>query len=131
MRRRSPVTVTADATVQEACRQMRSHRVGAVLVLDQFGALEGIFTGRDAVRLLAEGRGPGHAKLHDIMTRNPVTVTSQTTAIEALRLMQDGGFRHLPIVEHGRLLDVVSHGDFPGREHARLDEETCYWEQMR
>lgn len=132
MRRRLPVTLPPAATVQEACRQMRAHRVGAVLVLNQGGELEGIFTGRDAVRLLAEGRDPRHTtKLHDVMTRNPTTVASSAGAIDALRLMQDGGFRHLPIVDNGRLVGVVSHGDFPGREHARLDEETGYWEHMR
>jgi CBS domain-containing protein len=51
-------------------------------------------------------------------------------AIEALRLMSDGGFRHVPIVAGGKVVGVVSHGDFRGLERARLDEETGLWARI-
>ena len=53
-----------------------------------------------------------------------------STAIEALRLMRDGGYRHLPVVEGERIVGVVSRGDFRGLERDRLDEETGIWERI-
>ncbi len=128
--RRKPVTLHAAASVQEACRLMQQHRIGAILVVDAQQRLEGIFTGRDAVRLLAEGRNPAHTHLQAVMTQHPACMAPAHVAMDALRLMHDGGFRHVPVVEDGRVLGLVSHGDFRAHEHARLDEETGIWERL-
>jgi CBS domain-containing protein len=128
--RHKPVTLPAAATVQEACGLMREHRIGAILVTDEQGLLVGIFTGRDAVQLLADGRNPAHTHLHMVMTHNPEHMPPTHTAIEALRLMHDGGFRHVPVVDNGRIVGIVSHGDFRAMEHTRLDEETGIWERI-
>jgi CBS domain-containing protein len=121
---KKPVTLPASAAVQEACQQMRDGRVGAVLVTDKRHHLVGIFTGRDAIaRVLAEGRDVAKTRLADVMTAAPSTLGPDMTAIDALRLMQDGGFRHVPIVDQGRIVSVVSRGDFRGLEQERLDEE--------
>jgi CBS domain-containing protein len=64
------------------------------------------------------------------MTPEPDTIRSDTIAIEALRLMQDGGYRHLPVVDDGQVLGVVSRRDFYGAEKARLDDETAMWERI-
>lgn len=130
--RRPPLMLPADATVQQAGEIMRDRRIGAILVTTPEGTLCGIFTGRDAVcRLLAEGRDPTKTTLGEVMTRDPATISPSAHAIDALRLMQDGGFRHVPLVENGRLVGIASHGDFRGLEHARLDDETGFWEMMR
>jgi CBS domain-containing protein len=127
-----PVTLSPTATVKDACKCMRDQRTGSVLVTDSGGRLLGIFTGRDAVgRVLAGDIDPTKALLSDAMTKNPTTMTPDKTAIEALRLMWDGGFRHIPVVKDGKLLGVVSRGDFKGVEHQRLDEERDLWEHMR
>ncbi|MBN8888899.1 MAG: signal transduction protein [Acetobacteraceae bacterium SCN 69-10] len=128
--RRKPVTLPAAATVQQACRHMRDQRIGAVLVVDPQLRLLGIFTGRDAVRLLADGHNPAHTHLAQVMTRNPEHMPPTHTAIQALRLMHDGGFRHVPVCENGRVLGIVSSGDFRAQEHARLDDETGIWERI-
>ena len=128
--RRQPVTLPATATVQQACQEMHTHRIGAVMVTDAHGALEGIFTGRDVVRLLAEGKSPAHTHLAAVMTRNPAHMPPTHTAIEALRLMHDGGFRHIPVVAQGKVLGLVSTADFRALEHDRLDEETGVWEKL-
>jgi CBS domain-containing protein len=52
------------------------------------------------------------------------------TAIDALRMMRDGGYRHLPVVEGPKIVGIVSHGDFRGLEQARMDEETGLWERV-
>jgi CBS domain-containing protein len=127
---RQPVTLPSSATVQRACQEMHTQRIGAVLVVDDAQQLRGIFTGRDAVRLLAEGRNPAHTHLDTVMTRDPAHLPPGHNAIDALRLMQDGGFRHVPVVSKGCVVGLVSHGDFRAFEQARLDEETGIWERI-
>jgi CBS domain-containing protein len=130
VRHGSPVVLPPDTSVQAACRAMRERRVGAVLVVDG-GRLVGIFTGRDAVaRVLAEGRDAATTTLGEVMTGKPVVVEARCTAMDALRLMEDCGHRHLPVLEAERLLGCISRGDFRGLEHARLDEETGLWERI-
>lgn len=131
IRRQHPVTLKRTASVRDACRQMTEHKVGAILVTDSKGRLLGIFTGRDCLRLTALARDPVETLLKDAMTPKPITLAPGGTAIEALRLMHDGGFRHIPVVEpDGRVVGIVSRGDFRGLEHDRLDEETGYWERI-
>lgn len=131
VRDQKPLTMLPTASVQEACSRMRERRVGAVLVVDADRRLVGIFTGRDAVaKVGAEGGDPSKKTLATVMTRRPTTCGPSCTAIEALRLMQDCRIRHLPIVEDGRLLGIVSRGDFRGVERDRLDEETGFWERI-
>jgi len=131
VRNQKPLTLLPSASVQDACKRMHARKVGAVLVTDAEGKLVGIFTGRDCVRLLAKGRDSTKTPLQDVMTPKPVTMEPGRTAIEALRLMRDGGFRHVPVVDtDGKVIGVASHGDFRGLEHDRMDEETGYWERI-
>ena len=98
-----------NATVREACQRMRDRRVGAVLVTDGDRRLAGIFTARDAVhRVLAEGRNAAHTALAEVMTPDPDTIPAGKMAIEALRLMEDGRYRHLPIVDEGKVVRTNS-----------------------
>ena len=116
-----PLVLRETSTVQSACAAMRDARAGSVVVTDAAGKLSGIFTGRDAVaRVLAE-----------VMTPRPMTLTADQSAIDALRLMWDGGFRHVPLVRDGRILGVVSRGDFKGLEFGRHEDERDLWEHMR
>jgi len=127
----NPVMLPPTATVTQACQCMRDRRVGAVLITEGDRRLVGIFTGRDAVcRVLAEGKSVAKTTLAEVMTPDPDTIPPRRTAIEALRLMQDGGYRHLPVVDKGKVVGVVSRGDFRGLEQARLDEETGLWERI-
>lgn len=131
IRNQTPVMLPQTATVREACQAMHRHRIGAVLVTDAGGVLQGIFTGRDAVRFLGHHDGsPGEVALVEVMTKEPETMKPRQTAIEALRLMRDGGFRHVPVVQAGAVVGIVSRGDFRGLEHDRLDEETGLWERI-
>ena len=125
------LVLAAHETVQQACNCMWEGRAGSVLVIDDQQRLSGIFTGRDAVRALAEGKDAAVTTLEQAMTTNPTTVAPESRAIDALRAMNDGGFRHLPVVESGRICGIVSRGDFKGMEIDRLDEETQLWECIR
>ena len=118
-----PLLIAEDQTVQHACRSMWRRKCGCTLVIDKAKHLSGIFTGRDAVRVLATAEDAAATRLKEAMTSSPVTLTPGSSAIDALRAMDDGGFRHLPVIDNGRILGVVSRGDFTGIEIDRLDEE--------
>jgi CBS domain-containing protein len=123
---RSPVTLPATATAEDACHEMRAHGTGAVLIIAEQDQLVGIFTDSDAItRVLAEGRNPAQTPLADVMTAQPVTLPLNVTVIDALRKMQEYGFRHLPIVAEGRLVGVVSRRDIMGLEQARVEPEAA------
>lgn len=131
VRNQNPLTLPPFATVRYACECMLDRKVGAVLVTDQDQHLLGIFTGRDAIgRVIAAGRDPEKTRLSDVMTPNPRTMPPDRSAIDALRLMFDIGCRHIPIVEHDKIVGVVSRMDFRGIEVDRLDEETGLWERV-
>ena len=116
LRRGGVVTLPGRATVREASRLMAEHGIGAVLVMAE-DRLDGIFTERDALnRVLAQDRDPDQTPLSEVMTREMVTVEPKTAAIDALRLMNEIGFRHLPIVEDGRVTGIISLRDFIGAE---------------
>ncbi len=109
-----PVTAPADMTVAAASRLMKTRRIGAILVLDK-GRLAGIFTERDALfRVIAEGRSPDTTRLSEVMTVNPRTIAPDRPFGHALHLMYEGEFRHVPVVEDGRPLGMVSARDALG-----------------
>ena len=128
----NPLVMPETTTVKAACHEMHHRRAGSVLVADDRGRLVGIFTGRDAVwSVLAKGRSASKTVLSDVMTRNPVTMTPNKSPLDALRLMWDGGFRHVPLVDGERIVGCVSRGDFKGHELDAHDGERELWEHMR
>lgn len=131
IRDQRPLAMLPEATIAEACAAMHGRRVGAVLVTDRSGRLQGIFTGRDAVRCLAQGCDARHTRLCEAMTADPVTLAPEQSAIEALRLLDNCGFRHLPVCRDGKVVGIVSRYDFRAMEHARLDEESGFFEVLR
>lgn len=109
-----PVTASADITVTAAAQLMRLHRIGAILVVDG-DRLAGIFTERDALfRVVAEGRDPAVTRVAEVMTDNPRTIGPDRPFGHALHLMYEGEFRHVPVVENGRPLGMVSARDALG-----------------
>lgn len=124
------LTFPPGATVQEACQAMHTRRVGAVIIIDDNRGLLGILTGRDAVRCMGERADPASTRLSDVMTHEPHTLPPTAKAIEALRLMRDAGFRHVPVVQEGVVTGIVSREDFRGLEHDRLEEEIGLWERI-
>ena len=128
---KTPLFLPETATVRDACTRMKRRKTGSVLVVDGQDRLVGIFTGRDAVRrVLAEGLSD-KTPLKEVMTPHPTTLSPEKTALDALRLMWDGGFRHLPLLDKDRVVGVISRGDFASDEQLQLDEERQLWEHMR
>jgi len=127
----SPITMNEKTSVTDACEQMRARRAGSVLVTGDAGRLVGIFTGRDAVcRVVAQRRAPSSTCLGEVMTRNPKTMVPDQTAYEVLRMMAEGGFRHLPLVKNGGIVGLASRGDFRGLDLNPDDEECDLWEHL-
>lgn len=125
-----PVTAPATLTVGEAARLMRERRVGAIMVVQE-GSLAGIFTERDAlIRVLAEGRDVQTTRLADVMTRNPKTIHPDRSFAEALQMMYGGSFRHVPVVEDGRPVGMVSARDALGPELEAFVYELLRQEQI-
>ena len=106
-----PATAEKTATVLQAAILMKEKGKGALLVCDGT-KLTGIFTERDALfRVIAAGRDASATTLADVMTPQPMTMHADEPFIKALRLMHKRGFRHLPVVENGRPIGVVSARD--------------------
>ena len=114
--RKDIVCLPGSATVREASRLMADQRVGAVLIVEG-STLQGIFTERDALnRVLAAERDPDTTQLFEVMTEQLVTLGPSAAAVDALRLMNEIGFRHLPVVEDDHIYGIISLRDFIGAE---------------
>ncbi|MBI3043782.1 MAG: CBS domain-containing protein [Betaproteobacteria bacterium] len=110
------VTAHEAMTVGDAARLMKQKTVGAVMVVEE-GKLVGVFTERDALfRVLAEGRDTRATRLSEVMTRNPTTIHPDRPFPEALHIMFEGGFRHVPVVEDERPVGMISARDALGPE---------------
>lgn len=97
-----------DVTVSAAASFMAAESIGAVMVVDQ-GELIGIFTERDALyRVIAKGLDPHATPLREVMTPEPFTIAPHKTYGHALVLMQENGFRHVPVIEDGKPIGIVS-----------------------
>lgn len=109
---REVVTVHPDVSVIEAVRTMRDHNIGAVVVSPGEGAIAGIMSERDVVRRLAtEGATCLDHKVAEIMTTRVTSCAPEDTADHLMQVMTEGRFRHLPVVEDGRMVGVISIGD--------------------
>jgi len=110
------ITAPQSMPVGEAARLMKSHNVGAILVVEG-DQLVGVFTERDALfRVVAEGRDSNTTQLGAVMTRNPRTIEADSLFTLALQIMYEGGFRNVPVVENGRPVGLVSARDALGPE---------------
>jgi CBS domain-containing protein len=104
-----PPHVPPKASVLDAVLLMAAQRVGAVVVVEDH-KLRGVFTERDLMyRVVARGKDPATTPIGEVMTRNPQTVTEETSVHEAMALMRMNHFRHLPVVaESGEVLGMVA-----------------------
>jgi CBS domain-containing protein len=101
------LTVEPALPITEVAKRMVAKDVGAVLVFDE-GALCGILTERDVLRAVADGIDEASTLVRDRMTANPETLDADDTTEHAAVLMIHGGFRHLPVMEQGEVVGVLS-----------------------
>ena len=108
MEKKKFLTASPETTVSNAAKLMAARNVGAVLVVADEHLL-GIFTERDAVfRVIAKGRDAVTTQLTEVMTAAPKTLDPNKSYGHALLLMQENGFRHVPVVEEGRPVGIIS-----------------------
>ncbi|MEQ8333749.1 CBS domain-containing protein [Nisaea sp.] len=124
------LTLPQSATVEQAAIRMAERHVRSVMVVDA-DRLVGVFTGTDLIeRVIAAGKGPKATLLAEVMSTSPETISPDRPAIEALRMMQAGGYRHLPVVHDSKLVAVLSRRDFIREEEEEIDLEEKLWEEM-
>jgi len=108
MEKKKLVTAAPETTVDQAAQLMAKRNVGALMIVEE-GRLTGIFTERDALfRVMAKGRDARTTTLADVMTTAPRTVDPGKTFGYALLIMHENGFRHLPVIENGKPIGIVS-----------------------
>ncbi len=123
LQRDRPLVGRPNDTVRAAAARMAAHRCGSILVCED-EKLRGIFTERDLLaRVVAHGRDPATTRLAEVMTPDPDTIGAAEPVAEAVRRMDEGCYRHLPVLEGGRVVGVVSLRDVPLSVLARLEPE--------
>ncbi|MGA8890455.1 MAG: CBS domain-containing protein [Anaeromyxobacteraceae bacterium] len=110
-RGKATLSVPPDISVAAAVDVLNQNQVGSVLVLDG-GRLVGIFTERDILRrVVGERRDPAATKVSDVMTRDLVVMRPSASVVDAMRVVSEKRIRHIPVVEAGNVVGVVSQGD--------------------
>ena len=116
-------SISGSATVREAVEIMAEHHISALLVT-KGDKLEGIFTERDiSVKIIASGKDLDKTKISQVMTKNPVTISPDDLAMDALQKMCELGFRHLPIIDGERVVGMVSVRDLYVTVQEQLEDD--------
>lgn len=119
------VTIHPDTSLAHAARLLSRHGFGALVASEDGHRLAGIISERDIVRRIAEhGAAALDVPVRSVMVREVVTCTRSDTCEHLMRLMTEGRFRHVPVVEDGRLIGMVSIGDVVKRRVTELEVET-------
>ncbi|MGE3303719.1 MAG: CBS domain-containing protein [Hyphomonadaceae bacterium] len=119
-------TLSSEATLEEASRELGARRVGALVVVDEAGAPVGVLSERDIIREIA---GRGAAALTrtaaSAMSRGVITADPNETVDDGLARMTERRVRHLPVMGRGQLMGVVSIGDLVKHKIAEVEEESA------
>ncbi|MEM9953399.1 MAG: CBS domain-containing protein [Chloroflexota bacterium] len=106
------ITYYAHHDLGTACKVMQEYNIGALPIVNKVGELVGIFSERDVVHIVAEMEENALSMpISVFMTANVVTIANSESLSTARNLMKRGGFRHLPVVEHGELIGLISLSD--------------------
>ena len=109
---RNVISISADASVFDAIKMMADESIGSLVVLDENGGLAGIVTERDYARkVIVKGRSSRDTRVADIMTADVLTTSCDNTVNSCMEVMSEKKLRHLPVVEDGRVIAMISIGD--------------------
>lgn len=118
-------------TLKQAVETLRDKRIGALMVTDEKGEMQGILSERDIVRKLAETPGATLPQtVGENMTRKVVTCELDDLLMTVLQRMNEGRFRHMPVVEGGRLAGMLTIGDVIGYRLRELEHEALQLKQL-
>jgi CBS domain-containing protein len=119
------VTIEPTANLAAAARLLAERRIGAVVVAGVDRRVIGILSERDIVRALAEHGGAALERpISQVMTRKVATCTEAETIVSIMERMTDGKFRHVPVVEEGRLVGIISIGDVVKHRIGEIEHES-------
>ena len=121
---RNVFTIDPHRTIADAAELLAQRGIGAIVVTDHAGAVRGIVSERDIVRMLSS-KGPSALK-EDVaawMTQNVVTTREHTSVHSLMEQMTAGRFRHMPVLEEGRLVGIISIGDVVKHRLAEMETE--------
>jgi len=105
-------TISPETSVYEALETLENKNLGALVVVEDDGKLDGIFTERDYARkIILKGRSSKDTRVQDIMTDDPIFVSPDTKIEECMQLMTNKFIRHLPVLENDQLVGIISIGD--------------------
>lgn len=125
------ISIQPDDTLGRATEILRDHSIGALVVTDADGALCGILSERDIVRKLADTPGQTLPKLvEEIMVRDVITCGPDDDLVSVLKKMQAGRFRHMPVVQDGKLTAMVTIGDVVGYRLSEVEHEALQLKQL-
>ncbi|MEL6436569.1 MAG: CBS domain-containing protein [Pseudomonadota bacterium] len=117
-------TLKSDVSIMDAANALREHKVGALIVSDDTKTIDGILSERDIVRGVAErGAASLQETVANLMTRDVITCSEESTVSDLMELMTSGRFRHLPVVRGNDLIGIVSIGDIVKRRIADVERE--------
>lgn len=123
------ITARSDALLSEICETLAKHKIGAVVVSDEDGTVDGIVSERDIVRVVGtQGVSALKLPVSNVMTKSVVTCTEENNINEVMARMTQGRFRHMPVLKDGKLSGVISIGDVVKFKIAQVELEA---EQMR
>ena len=121
---REVVSTRPDATVAEVAKLLKARRIGAVVVTDDDGELCGIISERDLARGLADhGADLLQMRVRDLMTAEVSTCSPDDGIDKLMQQMTEGRFRHLPVVQEGRMIGIISIGDVVKHRLQELENE--------
>lgn len=119
-------TLTVEATLHHAAQELNARKVGALIVVDLEGELVGVISERDVVREVARrGADAMQDKVSAVMTRKVITAGMDETIDECLERMTDRRIRHLPVIEGGKLVGIISIGDLVKHRIAAVEAEAA------
>ncbi len=123
-------TISPEASVLEAAREMNLRKIGSLVVCEKGGGVVGILTERDILtRIVAEERSPSATRVSEVMTPRVITCTPKTPVEDLRALMRKERIRHVPVVDDGRLCAMISIGDLNTVEVKVMHETIRYFEQ--
>ena len=121
---RSVMTARPNDSIQEIALRLAHRKIGAIVIVGDSGKVGGIISERDIIRLIAEhGAGALDMSASDGMTREVVSCRGTNTLEEIMEMMTKGRFRHLPVIEDGALVGIISIGDVVKHHTAEVELE--------
>lgn len=121
---RAVATARPDASLFDIASKLAARRIGAIVIVGDNGQVAGIISERDIIRAMAErGADAPNRQVAEVMTRNVVSCQESDTIDSLMSLMTQGRFRHLPVIEDGALVGIVSIGDVVKNHVAEVEME--------